>query len=174
MRGTTVVWGDYGLRMTDRHRRITSNHLRMAIDTFKQRFRGMEYQIYTRVAANISVAISGNEVRMGKGKGTHDHWVARVAVNQVVFEIKTKVHEQVVKDAFRVAGAKLPGTWEMAKRGDEPYMGMTQLGDGVTIERLMKPRRSVSDEVEPAAEIEAAAAASSPSPSSSALSGAAA
>lgn len=49
-------------------------------------------------------------MRMGKGKGAFDHWAARVAVNQVVFEIKGNLHEQVVRDAFRLAGIKLPGT----------------------------------------------------------------
>ena len=47
---------------------------------------------------------------MGKGKGSFDHWAARVAVNQIVFEIRGNLHEQVIKDAFRLAGQKLPGT----------------------------------------------------------------
>lgn len=47
---------------------------------------------------------------MGKGKGGFDHWAARVAVNQIVFEIRGNLHEQVIKDAFRLAGQKLPGT----------------------------------------------------------------
>lgn len=46
---------------------------------------------------------------MGKGKGSFDHWAARVAVNQVLFEVKGMLHEQVVRDAFRLAGNKLPG-----------------------------------------------------------------
>lgn len=46
---------------------------------------------------------------MGKGKGSFDHWATRVAVNQIVLELKGMVHEQVVRDAFRLAGGKLPG-----------------------------------------------------------------
>jgi ribosomal protein L16/L10AE len=46
---------------------------------------------------------------MGKGKGSFDHWAARVAVNQVLFEVRGMLHEQVVRDAFRLAGNKLPG-----------------------------------------------------------------
>ena len=61
------------------------------------------------MAANIGVYTSGNEVRMGKGKGSFDYWAARVAVSQVVFEIKGECHEQVVRDALRLAGNKLPG-----------------------------------------------------------------
>lgn len=50
------------------------------------------------------------QIRMGKGKGSFDHWAARVAVNQVVLELRGMIHEQVVRDAFRLAGNKLPGT----------------------------------------------------------------
>jgi ribosomal protein L16/L10AE len=46
---------------------------------------------------------------MGKGKGSFDHWAARVAVNQILFEVRGELHEAVVKDAFRLAGNKLPG-----------------------------------------------------------------
>ena len=48
-------------------------------------------------------------MRMGKGKGSFDHWACRVAINQIVFEIKGHLHEQVIRDAFRMAGNKLPG-----------------------------------------------------------------
>jgi ribosomal protein L16/L10AE len=48
-------------------------------------------------------------MRMGKGKGSFDHWAARVAVNQVVFELRGAIHEQIARDAFRLAGNKLPG-----------------------------------------------------------------
>ena len=62
-KGTTVMWGDYGLRMDDHHRRISAKHLKMAEDTIKARLRGQKYRLYKRVAANIGVFTSGNEVR---------------------------------------------------------------------------------------------------------------
>lgn len=46
---------------------------------------------------------------MGKGKGSFDHWAARIAVNQIIFEIKGLAHEKVILDALRLAGNKLPG-----------------------------------------------------------------
>ena len=46
---------------------------------------------------------------MGKGKGSFDYWAARVAVSQIVFEVKGDCHEQVIRDALRLAGNKLPG-----------------------------------------------------------------
>lgn len=46
---------------------------------------------------------------MGKGKGSFDHWASRIAVSKIIFEIKGDIHEQIVKDAFRLAGNKMPG-----------------------------------------------------------------
>lgn len=46
---------------------------------------------------------------MGKGKGSFDHWAARIAVNQILFEIRGLIHEKIILDAFRLAGNKLPG-----------------------------------------------------------------
>lgn len=48
-------------------------------------------------------------MRMGKGKGNFDHWATRMAVSQILFELRGRIHEQVVRDAFRLAGNKLPG-----------------------------------------------------------------
>lgn len=61
-KGTTVMWGDYGLRMTDHHRRISAQQLKVAEDTIKQRLRGQKYRLYKRVCCNIGVFVSGNEV----------------------------------------------------------------------------------------------------------------
>lgn len=61
--GTTVVWGDYGLRMCDHHRRISAAQLKNGEEAIKQRLRGMRYRLYKRVCANTGVYSSGNEVR---------------------------------------------------------------------------------------------------------------
>ncbi|ORY56069.1 ribosomal protein L10e/L16 [Pseudomassariella vexata] len=145
-KGTTVVWGDYGLRMIDHHRRISAAQLQLAENTIKQRLRGEKYRIYKRVACNVGVFVSGNEIRMGKGKGSFDHWATRMAVNQIVLELKGMVHEQVVRDAFRLAGHKLPGQWEFVKKGEPPVVGITKLTDGVTLEGLKRPRRKIEAE----------------------------
>ncbi|KAK0514087.1 hypothetical protein JMJ35_003809 [Cladonia borealis] len=139
-RGTTVVWGDYGLRLRDHDRRISASHLQIAYETIRKRLRGERYRIYTRVAANIGVYTSGNEVRMGKGKGSFDHWAARMAVSQIIFELKGEMHEQVVRDALRLAGNKLPGLWEFVKKGDPPVMGITKMEAGVTLADMKRPR----------------------------------
>ncbi|CAF3555740.1 unnamed protein product [Fusarium graminearum] len=142
-KGTTVLFGEYGLRMTDHHRRISAKQLKMAEDTIKVRLRGQKYRLYKRKNCNVGVYVSGNDMRMGKGKGSFDHWATRMAVSQILFEIRGKLHEQVVRDAFRLAGNKLPGQWEFVKRGDAPMVGITKL-DGVTLEELKRPRRQIA------------------------------
>jgi hypothetical protein len=41
----------------------------------------------------------------------------------VLFELKGEVHEQIVKEAFRLAGDKMPGRYEFVKKGDPPMIG---------------------------------------------------
>ncbi|EME49781.1 hypothetical protein DOTSEDRAFT_85095, partial [Dothistroma septosporum NZE10] len=140
VKGTTLVWGEYGIRLKDHDRRISAAQLKIADETIKKRLRGMKYRLYHRVSANIGVYTSGNDQRMGKGKGSFDHWAARVPVSRILFELKGEVHEQVVRDAMRLAGNKLPGLYEFVRKGDPPVMGITKLENGVTKERLRRPR----------------------------------
>ena len=129
-RGTTVVWGDYGIRLRQHDGRISSQQLAIGAETIKKRLRGQKYRLFTRVAANIGVYTSGNESRMGTGKGSFDHWAARVAVSQIVFEIKSDLHEQVVRDALRLAGNKLPG--ELLKIHPRKWHSKLMDGQGYT------------------------------------------
>ncbi|CEJ53768.1 Putative Mitochondrial large ribosomal subunit protein L16 [Penicillium brasilianum] len=140
-RGTTVVWGDFGLRMKDHDRRMPASALKIAEETIKRRLRGMNYKLYKRVSANIGVYTKGNEQRMGKGKGKFDYWTVRLPVSRIVFELKGDLHEKVAREAFRLAGHKLPGLWEFVKKDDPPVVGITKLGNGVTLESLKRARR---------------------------------
>ncbi|RMZ89436.1 hypothetical protein DV736_g3346, partial [Chaetothyriales sp. CBS 134916] len=141
-RGTTVVWGDYGLRMKDHDRRVSAKQLKLGEETIKRRLRGMHFKLFTRVCANIGVYTKGNEVRMGKGKGKFDYWASRIPVSRIIFELKGELHEKVAREAFRLAGAKMPGTYEFVKKGDAPLVGITKLGNGVTLRTLKDARRT--------------------------------
>jgi ribosomal protein L16 len=143
MRGTTIVWGDYGLRMKDHDRRVSAKQLKLGEETIRKRLRGMHYKLYMRVSANIGVYTKGNEVRMGKGKGKFDYWAARIPVSRIIFELKGDVHEKVVRDAFRLAGNKMPGLYEFVKRGDAPLVGVTKLVNGITLQSLKDAKRPV-------------------------------
>ena len=68
VKGTTVIWGDYGLRMVDHHRRISAKSLKMAEDTIKNRLRGEKYRLYKRKNCNVGVFVSGNDVSC-RGRG---------------------------------------------------------------------------------------------------------
>ena len=57
-----MVWGDYGLRMADHHRRVSASQLKIGEDAIKVRLKGMRYRLYKRVCASIGVYSSGNEV----------------------------------------------------------------------------------------------------------------
>jgi ribosomal protein L16 len=149
MRGTEVMWGDWGLRMKDHDRRVSAKQLKLGEDTIRQKLRGMHYKLYTRVSANIGVYTKGNEVRMGKGKGKFDYWAARVAVSRIIFELKGNMHEQVAREAFRIAGNKMPGLYEFVRRGDPPVVGITKLKNGVTLQSLKEARRPVESEEDP-------------------------
>lgn len=65
-RGTTVVWGDFGLRMCDHHRRVSAAQLKIGEDAIKVRLKGMRYRLYKRVCASIGVYASGNEVGLAR------------------------------------------------------------------------------------------------------------
>ena len=123
----------------------------------------MNYKLYKRVSANIGVYTKGNEQRMGKGKGKFDYWTVRLPVSRVVFELKGDVHEKIAREAFRLAGHKLPGMlsyplstwylslnahssslglWEFVNKDDPPVVGITKLGNGVTLDSLKRARRN--------------------------------
>ena len=127
--------------MRDHDRRISATQLKIADETIKKRLRGLKYRLYHRISANIGVYTSGNDQRMGKGKGRFDYWAARVPVSRIIFELKGEIHETVVRDAFRLAGNKLPGLYEFVRKGDPPVMGLMKLGGDVTEEMLRRPRR---------------------------------
>ena len=146
--------------MKDHDRRMPASALKIAEETIKRRLRGMNYKLYKRVSANIGVYTKGNEQRMGKGKGKFDYWTVRLPVSRVVFELKGDLHEKVAREAFRLAGHKLPGMfclalqfvlalsnlllglWEFVKKDDPPVVGITKLGNGVTLESLKRARRN--------------------------------
>lgn len=68
VKGTTVIWGDFGIRMVDHDRRISAKHLKMAEDTIKTRLRGERFRLYKRKCCNVGVYASGNDVRIRTGQ----------------------------------------------------------------------------------------------------------
>ncbi len=64
-------------------------------------------RVWIRVFPDVPVSKKPIEVRMGKGKGAPELWVARVAPGRIMFEVDG-VPEEVAREAFALAAAKLP------------------------------------------------------------------
>lgn len=102
--GNFVHFGEFGIQSLDRGR-ITGQQIeacRVAINRFFQR-RG---KVWIRIFPDHSVSKKPLEVRMGKGKGAVDHWVAIVRPGRVLFEVGN-VPREMAQDALRRASAKL-------------------------------------------------------------------
>jgi len=104
-RGNRVSFGDYGLKSIDRGR-LTSRQIeaaRRAINRYVKR----GGRVWIRVFPDKPISKKPLEVRMGKGKGNPEYWVALVQPGTVLYEIQG-VDETSAREAFRLAGAKLP------------------------------------------------------------------
>lgn len=125
MKGSTVRFGDYGLRLKSEGVRLTAKQLQEADNAIMRVIRSVGGQLWKRLVTSIAVCEKGNETRMGKGKGAFDHWAVRVPTGKVLFEIAGEdLHEKVARDVFRKAGDKLPGVYEIIKKGEAPRVGL--------------------------------------------------
>ncbi|GMM53123.1 mitochondrial 54S ribosomal protein YmL47 [Starmerella bacillaris] len=124
IKGSTLVHGKYGLRLKSEGIRLKAIQLQEADNSIMRALRPLEGKLYRRLHTNISVYIKGNETRMGKGKGSFDHWMCRVPTGKIIFEIDgAKVPLAVAKEAFRIAKDKLPGNYEFVTRDTPPKVG---------------------------------------------------
>lgn len=104
-RGNKVSFGEFALKATDRGR-LTARQIesaRRAINRYIKR----GGRVWIRVFPDKPISKKPLEVRMGKGKGNPEYWVALVKPGQVLYELEG-VSEEIAREAFRLAGAKLP------------------------------------------------------------------
>ncbi|KAI8383023.1 ribosomal protein L16p/L10e-domain-containing protein [Blakeslea trispora] len=121
-KGTTVEFGDYGLRVKEGVR-LTARQLTAVHNALRRKIKPVKgSQMWMRVFPDIPVSSKGNEVRMGKGKGTFEYWACRVPLNRIIFEI-AGMRKEIAKEAFRLASHKLPVKVEMVERGAKPIVG---------------------------------------------------
>jgi len=112
-RGSSVAFGDYGLKAMDRTR-MTAREIEAARRAMT-RYVKRGGQIWIRVFPDVPVTQKPLEVRMGSGKGNVEYWVAKVTPGKVLFEIEG-VAEATAREAFRLAAAKLSVTTAFVKR----------------------------------------------------------
>lgn len=112
-RGCNVDFGDYGL-IALQDAWITSRQIeatRVAITRTMRR----QGKVYIRIFPDKPVTNKPAETRMGKGKGAPEYWVAVVKPGRILFEVEG-VDFAVAKEAFRLAGHKLPIPVKMVAR----------------------------------------------------------
>ncbi len=104
-RGNEISFGSYGLK-ADANERLTSRQIEAARRAMTRYIR-RGGKIWIRIFPDVPVTKKPAEVRMGSGKGSVDHYAARVQVGRVLFEMDG-VTEAVAAEAMRLAAHKLP------------------------------------------------------------------
>jgi large subunit ribosomal protein L16 len=114
-RGNTVAFGTYGLQAVE-SQYLTSRQIEAARRAIVRYIR-RGGKIWIRVFPDRPVTKRAAETRMGSGKGSVDHWVAPVRPGRVLFEM-AGVREDVAREAFRLAGFKLPMKTQFVSRDE--------------------------------------------------------
>lgn len=111
--GTTLNFGAYGLKATSPER-ITARQIEAARRAITRHLR-RSGRLWIRVFPDVPVSSKPAEVRMGKGKGSPEFWVARVAPGRIMFELDG-VSWDLAQEAFKLAAAKLPIETKIVRR----------------------------------------------------------
>ena len=111
--GSKVSVGEYGLKATGRGR-ITARQIEAARRTMTRHVK-RGGKIWIRVFPDKPISKKPLEVRMGKGKGAVEYWIAQIKPGKVLFEM-SGVPEQLASEAFTLAAAKLPVATTIVKR----------------------------------------------------------
>jgi len=114
-RGTEISFGSFGLKAVT-HGRLTSRQIesaRVAMTRYMKR----EGRVWIRVFPDKPITAKPLEVRMGKGKGALDHYVANVQPGRIMFEMDG-VPIEVAQEGLRLAAQKLPVLTKFVVRRD--------------------------------------------------------
>lgn len=104
-RGNKVSFGEFGLKSTSRGR-LTARQIEAARRTMTRRIK-RGGKIWIRVFPDKPITKKPLEVRMGKGKGPVEYWVAEIQPGRMLYEMEG-VTESLAREAFALAAAKLP------------------------------------------------------------------
>ena len=112
-RGSKVSFGEFGLKSTGRGR-ITARQIEAARRAMTRHIK-RGGKIWIRVFPDKPITQKPLEVRQGKGKGNVENWVAQVLPGKVLYEVEG-VSEELAREAFALAAAKLPLPTTFVKR----------------------------------------------------------
>ena len=104
-RGSKVSFGEYGLKATGRGR-VTARQIEAARRAMTRHIK-RGGKIWIRVFPDKPISKKPLEVRQGKGKGNVEYWIAQVQPGRMLYEMEG-VSEDIAREAFRLAAAKLP------------------------------------------------------------------
>jgi large subunit ribosomal protein L16 len=111
--GNKVSFGEFGLKATGRGR-LTARQIEAARRTITRTVK-RGGKLWIRVFPDKPISKKPLEVRMGKGKGNVEYWVAQVQPGRMLYEIEG-VSEELAREAFALAAAKLPMGTTFVKR----------------------------------------------------------
>jgi len=114
MRGSSLAFGDYGLKAADRGW-LTAREIeaaRIALTRFLKR----GGKVWIRIFPDKPITKKPAEVRMGKGKGALESWVAVIKPGRILFEMEG-VQSDSAREAFRLASHKISIPTFFVKRG---------------------------------------------------------
>jgi large subunit ribosomal protein L16 len=111
--GNQVSFGEYGLKAVDRGR-LTSRQIEAARRTITRHVK-RGGKMWIRVFPDKPITEKPLEVRQGKGKGNVEYWVALIQPGRMLYEIEG-VSEELAREAFKLAAAKLPFKTTFVKR----------------------------------------------------------
>ena len=104
-RGSSVSFGEFGLKAVDRGR-LTARQIEAARRAMTRHIK-RGGRIWIRVFPDKPITKKPLEVRQGKGKGNVEYWVAQIQPGKLLYEM-AGVSEDVAREAFKLAAAKLP------------------------------------------------------------------
>ena len=111
--GTQLNFGSYGLKAVTPER-VTARQMEAARRAITRHLRRAG-RVWIRIFPDVPVSSKPAEVRMGKGKGSPEFWVAGVKPGRIMFEIDG-VPWNLAKEAFTLAAAKLPLDTRIVRR----------------------------------------------------------
>lgn len=111
--GSKVSFGEYGLKAVGRGR-LTSRQIESARRAITRHVK-RGGKLWIRVFPDKPISKKPLEVRMGKGKGNVEYWVAQIQPGRLLYEIEG-ISEELAREAFGLAAAKLPVQTTFVKR----------------------------------------------------------
>lgn len=116
--GTALAFGEYGIMATGTGR-ITSRQIEAArIAMTRHIKRGGK--VWIKIFPDVPVTKKPAEVRMGKGKGSVDHYIANVKPGRILYEM-SGVSPEIAKGALELAASKLPITTRLIFKSEDPW-----------------------------------------------------